>query len=288
MKTRLYSIIASFVLLPGALAAQVPDTVPAPPAPDSLAAVPDTLAVPITDAIPLAQVAPPAPEPQPKPDRWKSQLEFGFNGSRGNTDLITLSTGFSIEHREKERFELEWSTSYRYGESENQVVARHLQSSISFDLFPSGSWSPFFYVAAERDPFKRIDLRTDGGAGAKYTLSRGETSASISLALLHTYENFRAVGTDPAPETRNNARWSLRARASQRMSEGWQVENTTFSKPVHNQLGDYDIDSVTKLSAILNSRLALTFSYKYRLDSTPAEGVGGEDQFLTAGLTINL
>src|SRR5690606_15184816 len=68
MKTRLYSIIASFVLLPGALAAQVPDTVPAPPAPDSLAAVPDTLAVPITDAIPLAQAGPPAPASVPGRD----------------------------------------------------------------------------------------------------------------------------------------------------------------------------------------------------------------------------
>lgn len=287
MDNRSYIILAALLLLPGSLRAQQPDTVPAPPVPASLAA-PDSIPVPVTSAVPLAQQVP-APEPEPQPDRWKSQLEFGFNGSRGNTDLITLSTGFSIEHREKERFELEWATSYRYGESENEVVARHLASSISFDLFPSGNWSPFFYVAAERDPFKRIDLRTDGGAGAKYTLSRGDaTSASLSLALLHTYENFRAIGAEPPPETRNNARWSFRARASRRMTEGWQVENTTFYKPVYNEFGDYDIDSVTKLSAILNSRLALTFSYKYRLDSTPAEGVGGEDQFLTAGLTINL
>ncbi|HEU5209615.1 MAG TPA: DUF481 domain-containing protein [Longimicrobiales bacterium] len=289
MLKRLYSIVLTCLLFPAALNAQQPDTVPAPPVPDSLAPVPDTLSVPVTAPAPLAQALPSMPQPEPEPDRWMSQLEFGFNGSRGNTDLITLSTGFSIEHREKERFELEWATSYRYGESENEVVARHLQSSISFDLFPAGSWSPFFYVAAERDPFKRIDLRTDGGAGAKYTIARGDvTSASLSLALLHTYENFRAIGTDPAPETRNNARWSVRARALRRMNEGWQVENTTFYKPVHNELGDYDIDSTTKLSAILNSRLALTFSYKYRLDSTPAEGVGGEDQFLTAGLTINL
>lgn len=286
MKKR-FSILVAVLLLPAALAAQQPDTVPAPPVPDLLAA-PDTLAVPLVDPIqPVRQQAP--PPPPPAPDRWKSQLEFGFNGSRGNTDLITLSTGFSIERREKDSFELEWSTSYRYGESENQVVARHLQSSISFDLFPTGNWSPFLYVAAERDRFKRIDLRTDGGAGAKYTLARGEaTSASLSLALLHTYENFTATGTDPEPDIRNHARWSLRARASRRMNEGWQVENTTFYKPVHNALGDYDIDSTTKLSAILNTRLALTLSYKYRLDSTPAEGVGGEDTFLTAGLTINL
>lgn len=288
MTKSLLPVLAAFVFLPTVLHAQQPDTIAVQPRP---AALPDTLPRPVRGGMPLAQVVPPAPPPPPV-DRWKTQLEFGFNGARGNTDLITLSTGFAIEHTEKESFELEWRTSYRYGESENEVVARHLQSSLSFDLFPAGRWSPFLYVAAERDPFKRIDVRTDGGAGAKYTVARGDAgAASLSLALLHTYENFSLL-EDAAPgtasEIRNNARWSVRARAQRRMAEGWSVENTTFYKPVYDQLGDYDVDSVTKLNAILNSRLALTFSYAYRLDSTPAEGVGDEDQFLTAGLTINL
>lgn len=267
--------------LPVALHAQRPDTltllVPVP--------VPDSIPLQVQ---PMAGLAAEAQEEAP-PDRWAAQLEFGFNGARGNTDLITLSTGFSLERVETDSFEFEWSTSYRYGENEDAVIARNLQSSLSFDLTPTGRWSPFLYVALERDPFKRLDLRTDGGAGAKYTLTRGDHgTASLSLALLHTYENFSSTDESPATATRSDARWSMRARATRRMHNGWQVENTTFYKPVYDELGDYDIDSVTKLSAILTTRLALTFSYLYRLDSTPPDGVGREDQILTAGLTIHL
>lgn len=286
---------AALVLMAAPLAAQLPEPVPAP-VPDTLRMpAPDPVAVPVDSALILyesaaaVQAAEAADVAPPAPDRWAAQLEFGFNGARGNTELVTLSTGFSIKRTETDRFELELETGYRYGESEGSVVARNIQSSLSFDLFPAGPWSPFIYVAAERDPFKRLDIRTDGGAGAKYTLNDGDRgTASLSLALLHTYENFRPTEAIPETPVRSDARWSMRARAKRRMAEGWQVENTTFYKPVYDQLGDYDVDSVTKLNAILNSRLAVTFSYTYRLDSTPPEGVGREDQILTAGLTINL
>lgn len=293
---------AALVLVPAPLVAQLPEPVPAP-VPDSLRVpAPDPIVVPVDSTLLLyrsaaaaeaaaAEAAARAAEAEEvaPPDRWAAQLEFGFNGAQGNTELVTLSTGFSIKRTETDRFELELETGYRYGESEGSVVARNIQSSLSFDLFPAGPWSPFIYVAAERDPFKRLDIRTDGGAGAKYTLNQGDRgTASLSLALLHTYENFRATEDIPETPIRSDARWSMRARAKRRMAEGWQVENTTFYKPVYDQLGDYDVDSVTKLNAILNSRLAVTFSYTYRLDSTPPEGVGREDQILTAGLTINL
>ena len=231
----------------------------------------------------------PAAEPAgDAPDLWKAQLEFGFNGARGNSELIALTSAFQIERLEQDLFTLEWRVGYRYGESEGEVIARNAQSSLSFDVYPNERWSPFIYLAAERDPFKRLDLRTDGGAGAKYTITRGEgAEASVSAALLHRYENFSARDSLPAAPTLNSARWSIRAKASRQMREGWQVENVSFFKPVYNRLGDYDIDSVTRLNAMLNTRLALTFSYLYRVDSTPPSGVAREDQVLTAGLTVN-
>ncbi|MGH7504477.1 MAG: hypothetical protein ACRELX_02450, partial [Longimicrobiales bacterium] len=62
------------------------------------------------------------------PDRWDAALDFGFNGSTGNTSLIVLTTGFRIKHLRTDRYELEWSVAFRYGESEDAVVARALES----------------------------------------------------------------------------------------------------------------------------------------------------------------
>lgn len=226
--------------------------------------------------------------PDTASDRWAAALDLGFNGARGNTEIVTFATGFQLERLETRRFALEWNVGFRYGESEGHVVARNVQSSLNFDFYPSERWSPFVYVAAERDPFKRLDLRTDGGAGAKYTISDDDAaSASLSLALLHRYENFSAEAGSLRPSTLNSARWSLRARAARRVRDGLRVENTTFYKPVYDRPGDYDLDSVTKLSVLLNSRLALAFSYLYRVDSTPPADVGREDQVLTAGLTVH-
>src|SRR5918994_3568354 len=54
----------------------------------------------------MAQVEAPPPMDE-ELDRWDFTLDLGFNGSRGNTRLTVLTSGFRVKHLQTDLFELE-------------------------------------------------------------------------------------------------------------------------------------------------------------------------------------
>jgi putative salt-induced outer membrane protein YdiY len=238
----------------------------------------------------LAVAAGPArAQEEAAPDRWDGLFELGFSGATGNTSLAVLTTGFRIKHLQIERYELELSASYRYGESEGDVVARSMKGGLSYDLHPENAWSPFAFVDAERDAFRRIDVRTNAGAGVKRTFVNNDSASfSLSAAALHDYENFRnRTGLEPlAP--RSNARWSFRAKGHRELAHGIRFDHVTFFQPLWDQADDYNIDTNSKATVLLTERVGITFSYTFRRDSTPPPDVEHNDQIIQAGVTIQM
>jgi len=236
----------------------------------------------------LAQEAAPATT-DTTPDRWDAAIEFGFNGSTGNTRLTVLTTGFRVKHLETDRYELEWSAAFRYGESDDEVIARSFESGLGWDLWPEAAWSPFAFATLERDAFRRIDLRSNAGVGAKRTFVREENAeVSLSAAVLHDYENFTTPTDEDAVADRTNARWSIRARGHRQFENGLRFDHVTFYKPIWDDGTDYNIDSNTKVTILVSDRIGLNLSYTFRRDSTPPPDVERNDQIVQAGLTIQL
>lgn len=223
------------------------------------------------------------------PDRWDGEFELGFSGATGNTELAVLTTGFRIKHLETERYELELSAIYRYGESEGDVVARNIKGGLSYDLHPDDAWSPFAFVDVERDAFRRIDVRTNAGAGVKRTFVDNDTASfSISAAALHDYENFRNRAELTPLSPKSNARWSFRAKGHRELARGIRFDHVTFFQPLWDEADDYNIDTVTKATVLLTERVGVTLSYTFRRDSTPPPDVEHNDQIIQAGVTIQM
>lgn len=224
------------------------------------------------------------------PDRWKVSAEFSYTDQSGNKVLRLLSGGLSVSHREKEAFELEGSVESRYGRSGGEVVARNDFGSLSVDLQPNRSWSPFLFFTAERDPLKRLAARFNGGAGAKYTPYRGggNDEVSLSLALLYSYEDVSATEEFPAltPASRS-ARWSLRGRASRELRPGISLQHTSFYQPIVDEVANYLLRSETGAKVLLMERLALSIGYQLNRTSQPPEGVEPEDRLFKTGLIID-
>lgn len=264
-------LAGALVALPGHLVAQLPLVRPPPrPVPDS-APRPDTVRVARPDT------ARPA-----RPDRWAAALDLGFNAATGNSRLAILSTTLRIKRLETRTVELEWSATYRYGESRGRVMARNASTTLNLDLTPRARVSPFAFTTVERDPFRRLEVRSNTGSGVKYTLRRApDGSASLSIAGLHSYEQF----TTEEP-IRRDARWSVRGRFDQRLGRSVRVESTTFYKPLWDRGGDYNVQVLSKLSSKISERLALTLTHEYLYDSTPPAGVSREDQRFQAGATV--
>jgi putative salt-induced outer membrane protein YdiY len=240
-----------------------------------------------TSVVHAQQTPPPADSAKqavPKaPDRWAAAVDLGFNAATGNTRLVLLSTGFRLRHRETKEFKLEWGVSFQYGESRGTVVARSLRSNLVFDLYPESDWAPYAFATIERDPFRRLALRSNTGSGITHTFHNADKGElSISAAALYSHEGF-TVATQPS---RNDARWSVESRGQQTIGSNMTIENTSSFKPVWDHAGDYNIQSVTKLSSKITQRLAMTLSHEYLKDSTPPDGVRQEDQRVKAGLTF--
>jgi len=222
----------------------------------------------------------------PKPDTWAATVDLAFSGASGNDRTVLLTSGFKISHLKKERFELEWSGSVRYGKSEGHEVARNLKSGVKLDLIPRATWSPFITVDAERDPFRKLDVRTNSGAGVKYTFWHSAAgTASLSAAVLHSYEDFTSDPDLPL-EPQHSARWSWRFKGNRIIGERVRVENTTFYQPVWDRGSQYLLNMDSSLRVPMTRRISMALSHSYARDSNAPPGVHKDDHLVKAGLTI--
>ncbi len=221
-----------------------------------------------------------------RPDTWSAVVDLAFSGASGNDQTTLLITGFRLSHLRTERFEMEWSGSVRYGRSEGREVARNLKSGFKLDVLPAARWSPFISVTGERDPFRKLDMRSNSGAGIKFAFWRVPSgSASISGAVLHSYDKF--VSTADAPlDPRHSARWSWRFKGDRKLGERIRVENTSLYQPLWDRSSEYQLNMMTAMRVPMSERIALSLSHSYERDSMAAEGVSKDDHLVKAGLTI--
>lgn len=218
-------------------------------------------------------------------ERWRVTVDLGFNGASGNSSFAVLNTGFEVTHLQRDLAEFEVGVQYRYGESEGEVIARNVQSSVRLDLNPNGAWSPFLFGSAGRDRLRRIDLRSSGGAGAKYVLWRAEPGeATLSAAALYSYESYSFRATSPAPPTERTARWSWRFKGNRELGEAVVLENVSFYQPVWDRASDYYVDVTSTATVRMWSGIQLRVQHQYQHEETPPEGVLSDDNALTVGL----
>lgn len=246
-----------------------------------------------TALVPLAALAAVTPaeaqtesEKPKKKDSWVAVVDLAFSGASGNDRTVLLTSGFSIRHLHTEHYEMEFSGSVRYGKSEGREVARNLKSGIKLDLMPRERWSPFFTINAERDPFRKLELRSNSGAGVKYTFWREKRgNASISVAGLHSYEQLTPDAADLI-DGQHSARWSWRFKGVRRFNGKVNVENTTFYQPVWDRLDEYLLTTDTSVRVPMSRRISLTLRHTYDRDSVAPVGVHKDDHLVRAGLTI--
>ncbi len=215
---------------------------------------------------------------------WRTQLELGFTGSSGNSSLASLQTGIAVRRLETENIEFQFSVSYRYGKSEERVVADLFRTELKFDIFPKATWSPFLFASTTRDPVRRLKLRANGGAGGKYTFWRGARGrSSVSAAAIFNYENFKAAEGQAPPPTERTVRWSTRYKLNLDLGAGATIEHITFYQPVWDMPDDFYLSMSNTFQTELGGGLSLLVKHEYQHDESPPEGVVEDDQFLSVG-----
>jgi hypothetical protein len=219
-------------------------------------------------------------------ERWQTEFGLSVNSSGGNERLTVVTTEVGLTHLEKRRYELEFRGRLRYGRSEGVEVARNLRASMDADFGPGASWSPFVSATADRDPFRRLDLRFNSGSGVKRTFwQEGRDEVSLSAAVLYSHENRIVADTLPNDIT-HTARWSIRGRARRQLGEGTRVEQLLYYQPEWDRGSDYLLESQTNVRVALSRSLALTSRFLYQRDSTPPADVAPDDWSFAVGLSL--
>lgn len=225
------------------------------------------------------------------PDAWDATAQLSFTNASGNRDVTVFTTGFTLRHRRTERYAFELNVRARYGSSEGETDIENYLGDLKLDLAPARPLSPFVYTTAERDPVRRLDARVNTGAGARYKLNRadGRGDASISVALLHSYEATDAGALAPGEDpTTTNARWSFQLDGQQQIREDIAITHKTTFEPVAREFGDYLLKLRTTLKVVVTTRIALSISHEFDRESVTPPDVEEHDQLVNAGILIEL
>lgn len=228
----------------------------------------------------------PVEQEEPKPDRWRAAAELTLTDASGNQDVRVFTTAFTLEHLQRELFRMVLKAQARYGRSEGASVAENYRVSLDFDLSPESHVAPFLHTSAERDPFKRLDLRMNSGAGARLRLyaKRDTGNLSISVGILHSYETAASVVNGTSQMARVNAK----IQAMRKLTSDVTLSHESQYQPVYGTVGDYLLTTNTSLKVLLTRRVALSVSHEFDRDSRPAPEVRKDDRLLKAGVLIEI
>jgi hypothetical protein len=202
---------------------------------------------------------------------WKYDAEFGasvfFGASQQTAVLIRNRLDWS-----EDRLEFSAAGGFDYGEAKDRdgdrfVSKRSWIVETSGDYLPGGRASPFIFATAEGSYERQIDLRTSGGAGAKYRFidsERTRLDASLAALLERTDPRARAgVEQDVA----SIGRWSARLRARRALAEAVEVQLITFFRPNMSDFDDHTWDLTASMQYALSDLLGLRVSLVNRYDS---------------------
>jgi hypothetical protein len=216
---------------------------------------------------------------------WTGSLKAEGTYRKGNTNYIF---GFSEGEIKRADGILETilAAKLTYGESDGIKDENELRSSFTIDLFYKNIFSPFLLQQTDFNYAREIDLRSQSGAGLKYTfIDIRELKASISAAGIYDYTNLKE-----RPGNSDSRTWRLSARLkfkTELFGSRIKLSHYTFYQPSFKDFNNTIWRSESELSAPLTEFLAVTSTYSYSHEAVVPAGVKKEDQQLTFGIEIN-
>ena len=218
-----------------------------------------------------------AQEEGPPPVVWSFEGEVGASVFFGATDQTTVATKIGLD-RKGPRFELENDLSYLYGEATGEAGNTFVNKrswSVGSNLDYRGfSWvNPYMFGSTLSSLEKAIEVRYQGGAGAKFTaLDSDATRLGFAVAVLAERTKERSANNG---DSETLARWKGEFDFRKSFAEGRTVFKAKADyNPVFDEFANYTIGAESsiafKLSEIVSLKLSLVDSYDSRAEDRGA------------------
>ena len=210
-------------------------------------------------------------------DGWTNSVEFGLNGTDGNSETTSIQTGADLE-RATETYTFTIDLNYQRTQSGSLETQNNGRLNADFDrLLGKSQWSAFTKLGLEYDEFKAFDLRLNINSGLGYYWVRTDQTTLATRFGAGTSKEIGGPDDSWVPE----ALFGLEA--SHQLTERQKVKAKLDYFPQWDAWSDYrmvtDVSWETLLDGVDNLSLKLAATNRY--DSTP-QGLKPNDLFYSA------
>lgn len=195
---------------------------------------------------------------------WSGHIKAGGFFLKGNTDKFSTSGEFQLMFR-KGIIESILSATASYGESDGVKDENDRSATYTLDFYYDNIWSPFILQFAEYSFARNIDLRSQSGAGIKYTfVPFPKYKSSLSAAGIFDYTNYKNV---PGYDDSKTFRLSIRLKSKILLLNGMMVlSHVTFYQPSVKEIRDRIWRSETSVGINITSMITFSTTYKYQYE----------------------
>lgn len=203
--------------------------------------------------------------PPPPPKIWEASLEFGLNGSTGNSEVFTMRFGTHAKRcvpTDTLSLDLTYSRGTRDGvEAEN----RGFFDAKNEWLIKDSPWSPFVKSTLEYDEFRAFDVRVVANAGLGYQLIKNDVTTFITRMGSGFSQEIGGPDDAIVPEGLAGADFE------HKLSEFQKIIASTEYYPDIGDIQDFRAVNKAAWEMLVDPRwnTSLKLSANHRYDSTP-------------------
>jgi len=212
------------------------------------------------DAEIIVEEAPPAP-----PKIWESSLEFGLNGSTGNSEVFTIRFGAHAKRcvpHDTLTLDLNYSKGSRSGE-----LAEHraLFDARNEWLFKGSPWTPFVKGSLEYDEFRAFDVRVVANGGLGYQIIKNDVTTWIARLGSGISQEIGGPDDDIVPEGLAGMEYE------HKFSDRQKISASTEYFPDIGDISDFRATNKAAWELLVDPtwNTSLKLSANHRYDSTP-------------------
>lgn len=210
-------------------------------------------------------------------DGWTNSVEFGLNGTEGNSQTTSIQTGADLE-RSTKRYTFAIDLDYQRTQSGNLETQNNGRLNVDYDrLLGDTQWSAFGKLGLEYDEFKAFDLRLNLNAGAGYYWVRTDDATLVTRFGAGASKEIGGPDDSWVPEA------LFGFEASQQLTERQKIRGKLDYFPQWDAFSDYRLVSDVSWEILLDGvdNLSLKLAATNRYDSTP-QGLEPHDLFYSA------
>ena len=224
----------------------------------------------------------------PAEDGLTNKVELSIDGASGNTVKNSSSAEWLTQWQHGEHADFIW-LQYAYGKSSGKVDTNRFFAHLRHRTQVGENWGAELFAQSGRDLFARMQQRTLGGAGVRYSLLEEAGSVAVYLGLggFYEYEKLsQKAGTTDALVSRT---WRANTYLvlKRQLNEQLRLYSTTYYQPAFSNFQDYRLLEQFAFAVRLDENIDLKLSLDVTYDALPPQGVKKTDARYSTGLSMN-